>query len=304
VVGTPFVSLVASLDAILIGQFHNNPPLKFDANGKFSADAGLILTGSMIGTWPNAFGFRGFNLSNVIAEIGFSPAACAYGCISDFGLGADFNIGNTAVTWDGNIAFPEIWDIYMAGSISKTSPNKQLEVHDVASKWNEINPNNKVDDHLIPKGWAMQKASFFLAGADGTFGPIHYKKGFGVSAWLQIISMDVFFSLNCTGDTLSCDFAFEVTMDIHTITKMIEHEILLMHPGMDLTNNATWTVFKIESVALTKWSQKNSANGVHPRWTWAMTIFNKQKNLDFNVKQYELTSSFHQFFVQWLKHLF
>jgi len=287
----------------MIGQFNKNPPLTFEVNGQFGADTGVVLWGDMLGTWENAFGFKGFSLGDVIAQIGFSPAACAYGCVSEFGLGAKFNVGSTLVAFDGNIAFPDMWNIFLSGSIDKTSPHQNLEVLDVANQWNVINPNNKVDTHLIPGGWAMQKAAFFFAPENGKFGPISYSAGFGVTAMLRIISMDVYFSLNCTGTNLECDFAFDISIDIGTVTKMIENELLLMGYPKNITD-ASWTIFKIRRVNLVEWSQQNSAAGVTPRWVWDMTVFNSDKHLDFRVRQYELTDSFHNFFVQWLKHLF
>jgi hypothetical protein len=29
--------------------------------------------------------------------VGFSPAACSFGCLSDFGLGAEFTMGSTTI---------------------------------------------------------------------------------------------------------------------------------------------------------------------------------------------------------------
>jgi len=282
----------------LTGIFNKNPPLHFEASGKFDVNSGVLLWGAMLGTWENAFGFKGFNLSNVIAEIGFNPTACAYGCISDFGIGLGFNIGSTEISFDGNIAFPDMWNIYLAGSISKKSPNKNLAIRDVIHKWNSIDPNKPVDNN-VPADWAVTGASFFFAPEAGQFGPIHYERGFGVTGHLELLSMDVYLSLNCTGEVLQCNFAFDVSLQVSTFTTMIAKEIGLMYP-----NNERNIIWKLHDVTLTDWSQANVAQAVDPRWRLNLDIFDSPHHLDFRVKQYELSSSFHDFFKQWLKHLF
>jgi len=116
--------------------------------------------------------------------------------------------------------------------------------------------------------------------------------------------MYIFISLNCTGASLTCDFAFDVSFSLKQFEKMIIHEITLMYPYMTLENNATYTFFKLNDVRLNNWSQQNIAYGQHPEWEFSMVIFNSHKKVNFNVKQYELSHSFHTFFVNWLKHLF
>jgi len=150
----------------------------------------------------------------------------------------------------------------------------------------------------------MNQVSFFLAPEDGTFGPIHYKRGFGVTGIMELLSMYIYVSLNCTGATLTCDFAFDVTFSLSLFEKMILHELKGDRDDLLIENNETYTFFKLNSVQLSKWSQQNIAYGTHPEWALSMTVLNKPKVHTFNVRQYELSHSFHTFFVNWLKHLF
>jgi len=289
-----------SLDTKLKGQWNKNPTLQFEINGSFKADAGIVLWGAMIGTWPNAFGYKGFNLSNVIAEVGMNPSACAFGCISDLGLGLEMSMGLTTIKFDGNLALPDLWDLYLSGEIDKRTGKQDLAIVDVIDKWNAIDPTKQVSKANISPSWGITKVSFFLAPENGNFGPIHYTRGFGVTGIIELLSMHLFISLNCTGDAFTCNFGFDVSFSIQDFSKMIQHEIGLMYPNM--TN--TYDIFSLKHVKLLEWSQQNSANNVHPNWKIGITILNKEHDLDFRVKQYELSSSFHDFFKQWLKHLF
>jgi len=119
--------------------------------------------------------------------------------------------------------------------------------------------------------------------------------------------MYLYISVNCTGSSFTCDFAFDVKFSLHTFEEMIKHEIGLMDPQNPILtqkNNATYTFFKLSDVKLTQWSQHNCAYDIHPYWNMQMTIFNKVHNVNFRTRQYELSNSFHVFFVTWLKHLF
>jgi len=246
----------------------------------------------------------GVNLSNAIAEIGFSPAACSFGCLSDFGIGCQFTMGQTTIGFDGNLALPDFWNMYLAGSIKK-SPTNSLAVLDVVDKWNNINPNQPVSGNGIPSNWGLVEISFYLAPADGTFGPIHYTKGFGVTAILSLLqSMDVYISLNCSGDSFTCDFAFHCPLSVSQVENLIIKEITGLYPGRFLENNATYTFFKLHDVQLQKWSQQNVANGVNPEWTYKMTIFNSDQTYGFSCDQYWMSHSFNDYFNHWLKHLF
>lgn len=294
-----------SLDAVAIGKWNNNPPLSFEVSGQFSASAGLVLWGDMMGTWENAFGFKGFNLSNVIAQIGFSPAACSFGCLSEIGLGAEFNMGSTVIAFDGNLAVPDFWNMFLSGLIKRSPNPKSMAVLDVCTKWNNINPATPVSTKDIPSNWALKELAFYLAPIDGTFGPIHYTKGFGVTAIISLLqSMDVEISLNCSGDTFSCDFAFHTVLSVSQVEKLILKEITGLYPNRSFANNATYTFFKLHDVQLTQWSQANVAAGINPHWNYKMTIFNSDKDYGFHCDQYWMSHSFNDYFNQWLKHLF
>jgi len=260
-----------------------------------------LLWGAMEGTWQSPFGIKGFALSDVILEFGFSPAACGVtACISDLGLGVGLTIGNTQIKFDGNAAAPDFWNVFLAGSISSTSPNKALPINSVIDTWNSANPNAPVSHNGIPDDWTLSECSFYFAPIDGNFGPIHYSRGFGVTAAMTLLGMNVFVSLNCTDSAgFSCNFAFDVHVPIDQFTGAIKKELGLMHP-----NRSNLDIFSVKDVRLAEWSQQNVANGTKPRWIIDLVIFNSPKSLDFRVEQYELTQSFHEFFKQWLAHLF
>jgi len=297
------LSETVSLDAQMIGKWNSNPPLQFEMNGSFGPDAGLVLWGDMMGTWENAFGFKGFELSNVIGQLGFSLSACSFGCVSQVGIGAQFQMGNSLISFDGELNFPEFWDIFLAGKIVRSNGNK-LAVADVIDKWNFVTPSHPVSKENIPGDWGMTQVSFYLAPEDGQLGPIHFTKGFGVTGIMELLSMYIYVSVNCTGSSFTCDFAFDCTFSLKQFEHMILHELSLMYPGRNMENNATFTFFKLNSVTLTKWSQENIAYGTHPEWYISFVSLNKPQATTFQVRQYELSHSFHVFFVTWLKHLF
>jgi len=286
-----------SLDARVKAKFKRNPVLFYEVAGSFNEAGDVLMWGALEGTWDNAFGIRGFSLSNVIMEFGFNPAMCGVDfCISDLGLGMEMPIGNKIVQFDGNFAAPDFWDLYLFGALSEKK--ESLGVLDVIKDWNKVNPNQPVSTSLIPAGWGVYDCSFYFAPEDGQFGPIHYQAGFGVSGSIQILDMDVSLSLNCTDAVgFSCNFAFACDITREQFTAMIKKELLLSGlPSLD--------IFTLHDVSLTEWSQQNSAAGIHPRWNIDMTVFDKPKKLDFRTEQYQLAGTFHQFFKQFLAHVF
>jgi len=296
-----------SLDAIAIGKWNNNPDLTFYVGGAFDASAGIVLYGAMMGTWVNAFGHKGFNLSDCVAKIGFSPSACSFGCISVLGLAATFTVGQTTtVSFAGQLMNPDFWNIYLAGGIKKSVIPKALPMTDVIHAWNGQNPEKPVSPANIPANWVMTGVSFYLAGADGDLGPIHYKKGFGITATFNLLqSMDVVISLNCSGDSYTCDWAFNCPLSIQEVEKLILKEIKGEFPEKyHSENNETFTFFKLHDVKINKWSQQNVANGQNPEWNYQMTVLNKDKTHRFNTDQYWMSHSFNDYFHAYLKSVF
>jgi len=295
-----FVPFDIGIDVQLKAIWNENPPLNFDIGGQFNGNE-VLLQGWMTGTWENAFGIKGFSLSNVIAELGFSPTMCAVDlCISDLGVGAQMTVGGDVVVFDGNVAAPDFWNVFLKGSISGNN-GKILTVVGIVQDWNAINPHNQISTNGIPPGWGIDNVSFYFAPVDGTFGPIHYTKGFGVTGGITILDMNLWLSINCTESTgLSCDFAFDVDISLSTFSQMISNEL----NQMNKFNNVTFDIFTLKDVSLSEWSQGNVAQGVYPRWIIDIVVFNKLNHLDFRVEQYELASSFNDFFEQFLASLF
>jgi hypothetical protein len=293
------VPLSIGLDVRIKAEFESNPVLYFDVDGSYHSDGSVLLLGAMEGTWVNPFGIKGFDLSNVIIQFGFNPELCALdGCISDFGLGSDMTIGNKVIKFDGNVAAPDFWDIFLFGSFSSGS-GQQLTVLDVANQWNKINPTAPVPTTGLSPTWGIKSASFYFAPEDGTFGPITYSKGFGVTGNLILLDMDVYLSLNCTENTgFSCNWAFDVHFDLGLFVNMIARELFTMY-GPE--NNI---IFKVSQVQISQWSQKESSSGIHPRWTIDIEVLGFQNHLDFSMPQESLQQSFHSFFMTWLKHIF
>jgi len=46
------------------------------------------------------------------------------------------------------------------------------------------------------------------------------------------------------------------------------------------------------------------SKGSNPKWAIDIVILGDTHNLNFDVKQYELSQTFHEFFDRWLKSLF
>jgi len=185
-------------------------------------------------------------------------------------------------------------------------------VQDVISKWNVINPSHPVSSRNVPSDWGLREVEFYLAPIGAQIGPINFKPGFSVIGTMELLSMYLSVGITCT--TADCDFYFHTSFSLATFEKMIWHEIkgsadlVDFHQYKNLSlseaNNESFTVFKLSDVQLSDWSQKNVAYNVHPKWFLSMTVMDKPKTTTFNVKQYELSHSFHIFFTNWIKHLF
>jgi len=113
--------------------------------------------------------------------------------------------------------------------------------------------------------------------------------------------MPLFISLNCTETNgFTCNFAFDVHVNLDEFAKLIEKELGLIYgPDVDVS-----AIFSLKDVSLTEWSQKGVSTGTKPRWVIDIEVFNQDQLLDFRVEQYELAQHFHDFFNQWLKHIF
>jgi len=243
---------------------------------------------------------KDFSLSNIIVQFGFNPELCELdGCISDFGLGTDMTIGNKVIKFDGNVAAPDFWDIFLFGSFSGGN-TETLAVLDVAKEWNMANPSSPVPTALLAASWGITEASFYFAPEDGTFGPITYQKGFGVTGQMELLSMDVDLSLNCTEDNgFSCDFSFDCHFDLGTFGNMIKKEL-----GLIYGEAAKNIIFSVSQVTVTEWSQQQTSQNIHPRWLIDIEVLGIKNNLDFRMPQESLQQDFHTFFTTWLKHIF
>jgi len=294
------VPLSVGLDCKIKAAFKNNPVLYFEVDGSYKSDGSVLMWGAMEGTWNNPFGIKDFSLSNIIVQFGFNPELCALdGCISDFGLGTDMTIGNKVIKFDGNVAAPDFWDIFLFGSFSGGG-TQTLAVLDVAKEWNRANPSSPVPTGLLSSSWGITEASFYFAPEDGTFGPITYTAGFGVTGQMELLSMDVDLSLNCTEDGgFSCNFAFDCHFDLGTFTNMIKKEL-----GLIYGEGANSILFSVSQVTVTEWSQQQTSQNIHPRWQIGIDVLGLKNNLDFRMPQESLQQDFHTFFSTWLKHIF
>jgi len=293
--------LSVGLEAKIKTEFNNNPVLYFDGSGSYSADGSVLLWGAMEGTWVNPFGIKGFALSDVVVEFGFNPMLCAIdACVSDFGLAVQMAIANKVVKFEGNVAAPDFWDVFLAGSISGAK-GQSLAILDVINQWNKADPTNPVSTQYIPADWGMTDCSFYFAPEDGQLGPIHYAKGLGITGGFTLLDMDLFVSLNCTDETgYTCNFAFDIHIDLDEFGQLIQKELGLMYgPHVDTT-----TIFSLKDVTLTEWTQREVSQGTHPRFLIDINVLGSDNNMDFRVEQYELAQSFHDFFKAWLKHIF
>jgi len=297
------IPLSVGLDVKLKALFHNNPTLYFDVAGTYKSDNTLLMSGAMEGTWVDPFGIKGFDLSNVIIQFGFNPELCFLdGCISDYGLGAELAFNDKVVQFDGNVAAPDFWDIFLFGSFSSNPTNPpMLAVLDVVTEWNKINPNSIVPTTNLSPDWGITSASFYFAPDDGTFGPLTYKQGFGISGNIILLDMDLYLSLNCTdGNGFSCNFAFDVSFDLGKFTKMIENELTFYY-GKEAVQGF---IFGVKQVSISDWSQQKTSQGTDPRWNIGIEVFGSMHNLDFRMPQYSFQQSFHSFFSTWLKSIF
>lgn len=301
-----FAPLAVSLAATAVGNFSRNPPLTFELSGTYDADASVVIDGGMIGTWDNAFGLQGFDLSNVLGEIGFNPTMCAAtACISDVGFNLDMEFGSETVAFAGRAAAPDFLDIFLAGSV-KGANGMALTVLDVVEEWNSLNTALQIPTDDFPSDWGLADTSFFLAPQHECIASQCYPQGFGITTGIVILEMSCDLSINCT-DASGCDFAFHTDLNLTDFENMIKSELGVMQPppGGLKYYDETLTIFRVNNLSLTQWSQENVAGGTQPFWSIGITVFNKEHLLEFHVHhQYDLSSSFHDFFDSWLKNLF
>lgn len=300
-----------SITSTFFTEFNKNPITTYQVSGSFQSDLSFLGWGAMEGVWRDPFGIKGFNLSNVILEIGFNPSDCATSaCISDLGFGAEMFFIHDTIQFDGNAAFPDFWDVFLFGSFKKNENSNgllalpdasgSLAILDIANEWTLVNPSKPVNTKGIPKDWSLQEASFYFAPIDGTFGPIHYAAGFGITGTMTIVGITVSGSVNCTdGAGFNCDFAFHCALTPSQLWEAIKHALV-----EDGSTTDSFDFFDVHSVSLTNWSEKNSAASVHPRWQIAMTVWDKSHNLDFDTPQAELSNPFKDFYDKYIKHLF
>jgi len=274
-----------------------NPPLTFSAAGDFSLSQGVTLQGAMDGTWENAFGYQGFNLSDVVFEIGISPASAATAFISDLGAGATWEFGGTTVALVANFAEPDFADIYMMGQVDITQSNAPT-VLDVATEFNRLSQGDQVPTSELPADWTLKEAGFYLATSTGSFGPYSYVEGFGVSCSFLLLDMQVGLDINCTesADLPTCNFAFDVGLDKDVFEQMLKNALGISTDQFD--------VLSLDAVSIDSWSQQNVSVSNDPIFNLQATYMGNPKLINVNIKQWMFAQSFGQFFNQWIKQAF
>lgn len=123
---------------------------------------------------------------------------------------------------------------------------------------------------------------------------------------IRLLDMDLDFVINCTDRNVDfCNFAIHIDLNWDLFKKMLDREIgLALQAGLVPTVGPDVTIFKITELSLTQWSAQHYAEGTHPYWQIGITVLDKPHLLHFRVEQYQLAGSFHEFFVQWLQHIF
>jgi len=301
--------LKVSVETEFMATFSANPPLLFDIGASVAEDGSAVFNGMMIGTWGSVFGFKGFNLSDVIIQFGVAPSMCAVDfCISDLGLGFKMQMGTKTIKFDGNAAAPDFQDIFLEGSISGSN-GMALSMRDVVREWNAIFPSLKININDVPQGWGLEDVSFYFAPVDGQFGNIHYYAGFSFKGGLRLLDMDLDFMVNCTDQNSDfCNFAIHIDLNWDLFTKMLKREIGLAIADrgaeIDAETAASLVVFELTDLSLTQWSAQHYAQQVYPYWQIGINFLDHTHQLQFRVQQYELAGSFHEFFKRWLEHIF
>jgi len=266
--------------------FSDNPELEFDVKGTLNTDGSVLLAGDMLGSWENMFGIKGFDISNVDIEVGFNPSMCGVDlCLSDVGLGFNLSIGSSSIGFYGNVAVPDIEDIFIEGSIS--GPNGMaLSFCDIATEWNEI-----VGDELgipinvsdIPCDWGILDTSFYIAPESGTFNQVTYQQGFWIDGGFDLFGVDCDVEIEVT----SKDFIFEIHVNVSEFEQELWNELGVrnnnenddpivrfvqrsQNPVMNkkIQNMKTaFSIVKVYNVTLDNWSVANIAEGLNPNFT-------------------------------------
>jgi hypothetical protein len=82
------------LKAVLDGS-----PLTFYTVGTIGSAVGATVSGSMVGTWNNAFGLSGLAVSNLSATVSFLPPST----VTAFGISGGFRLGESSVAIAGHV---------------------------------------------------------------------------------------------------------------------------------------------------------------------------------------------------------
>jgi len=300
--------LTVGVSARVRAHFATNPTLWFLLAGTYSTSQTVTLTGEMIGTWVNPFGIKGFNVSDVIGEIGFNPAMCEIdACLADIGVGFKVSLGTITVEFDGRAAIPDWEKIFAYASVSGKN-GYIFTVRDLVSTWNNMAPQHQIPLSLIPNGWGLKDSMAYFAPQDQQFGNKFFKKGFEVKGGITILDLDVDFDVQCHDTTITpnaCSFDFHFHFDLVAFAKMIKRE--LFGAGMitaEEYENPQFALFAVRSVELEDFSTGVLAQNTNPRFRVQLEILGIKRNVDVRMPPAELAGSFHSYFGKFLRHLF
>eukprot|EP00003_Mantamonas_plastica_P022273 TRINITY_DN3750_c0_g1_i3.p1 TRINITY_DN3750_c0_g1~~TRINITY_DN3750_c0_g1_i3.p1 ORF type:complete len:1006 (-),score=382.25 TRINITY_DN3750_c0_g1_i3:35-3052(-) len=283
----------------------NGDILLFSVNGMVST--GFVrIGGSMLGTWSNAFGVDGFDLSNVALEIELSPAG-----ITGFGFASTFSFGDTTtITLQTRISGADVTSMYFYAHV------QNLGFNELAQFYNKIAgriSNSKsvslptVDLSKLDSVFHFNELEIKFAPKDGTLQGIPYTKGFRfacngtlfgspIKASVATLKRDVTLAgklVSATDFQLNLDMRFSLVSFANALIGIVNDIAPFDLPTIDQELDANGVpviksndILSIQSVSITDFSMLDIAQGDFPKITVEFKLVGKtvkvESDMDFS----------------------
>ena len=308
--GSAQISVSSGVSVNVPGRLpQHRAQLVFVARATFKVTVGsVILSGSMLGTWYNPFGLRGFQISNLVVSIGLNPSLCHIGCISEVGMGGTFGFPlqsrNSTILFAlyGKISLPDFTDFYLQSGImavdNKGNRVPAILFRDIAAYWNKLSDSN-LDLEVIPENWGIEAFALKFATKNGYIGAIKYHAGLQLYGRIRMFGVGVHAHVRTYGETGAPDFCMAFVFDFEELCDMLHKELDKMLPSF-LRKSLDVCVDKF---SITDFCFKRLIKGYLPRLKIEITLFGTKKTFEFQVNIFDMIRSFKDWFMSKLRPL-
>eukprot|EP00698_Gefionella_okellyi_P004047 TRINITY_DN1376_c0_g1_i1.p1 TRINITY_DN1376_c0_g1~~TRINITY_DN1376_c0_g1_i1.p1 ORF type:complete len:1063 (+),score=222.35 TRINITY_DN1376_c0_g1_i1:86-3274(+) len=272
---------------------NNGSPLLFHVFGGVNA-IGIQLGGSMIGTWTNAFGLHGLDISNLYLSVGVSPGPV----INSFGIAANISAGSALIQFAGQMS-TNLASTYLFASVNRLSLTELVQLY------NAIVPNN-IDIPLnnVPSLVSFTGLSFTFAPTSGVFNGVTYSAGMRFSGTAALLGASLSVSMATVPVVVSAipvtDFQLSIVLHLPTFQAALTSAIDSLLPisitlpsQLNLANT-----FSLTTVSLTGFSLVGIAQGNFPTLSATVVVAGTQHTLSVQLQLSGLTQSPQQLLLQ------